>query len=117
MYAYIGGIRDVTAFATVMNNTGHTLTEWSAAMTCFDAENVKVADDELSAYSLIALAHGESLRIRFTDFLPSGVPSECGLSFRGELSLTTAAAASATTDLVVTNYEWETTYEPAAEAG
>ena len=39
-----GGVRYVRASATVTNNTGDTLTEWSAAMTCFDAENdVRVA--------------------------------------------------------------------------
>ena len=49
-----GGIDDVTASATVTNNTGETLTEWSAEMKCFDSAGVTVADDELSSYSLIA---------------------------------------------------------------
>ena len=107
-YAYIGGLRDVTAFATVMNNTGQTLSDWSGSMACFDAENVKVADDEISAYALIALTHGESVRVRFTDLTPTGIPTGCSLTFSGELSLTTAAVASGATDLVITNYSWQT---------
>ena len=107
-YAYIGGLRDVTAFATVMNNTGQTLSDWSGSMACFDAADVKVADDEISAYSLITLAHGESVRVRFTDLAPTGIPTECSLIFRGELSLTTATVASATTDLLIADYSWQT---------
>ena len=100
-----GGIDDVTALATVTNNTGQTLTEWSAEMRCFDSAGVLVADDEVSSYSLIAIAHGEALRVQFRDFQPSGAPTDCSLSFRGELTL-------ATTDLVVTNYEWQTSTSP-----
>lgn len=111
-YAYIGGLRDVTAFATVTNNTGQTLTEWSGVMACFDDENVKVAEDEISAYIVIALAHGESIRLRFTDLVPSGTPTECTLSFRGELVLTTATAVPATADLLVTNFTWQTSTSP-----
>ena len=111
-----GGVRYVRASATVTNNTGDTLTEWSAAMTCFDAENdVRVASHEIYAYSLIALAHGESLRIRFTDYFPTGVPGECYLDFRGEISLTVAETASATPDLLVTSYDWQASTLPSTD--
>ena len=82
-----GGIDNVTASATVMNNTGQTLEEWSAEMRCLEA-GVIVADDQVSAYSLSALANGEAARIQFSDHSPTGTPTECELSFRGELTLT-----------------------------
>lgn len=102
----------VTAWATVTNNSGETLTAWSGEMECVDADGSIVAEDYVSALFLIDLAHGESLRVQFFDLLATDIPSECSVAFPGEVYLWVTEEASEAAHVLVTDFEWATSTDP-----
>ena len=83
---------DITASAVVRNNTDETLSVWSAAMHCRDANDSIVAYDHKTVSSgsgdKDALGVGESARLDFKDQWPQGTPADCEVSFRGRVELT-----------------------------
>ena len=86
-----GQVPDITASVVVRNNTGETLSEWSAAMRCRDETDSIVAYDQITVNSwsgVGVLGVGESARLEFTDAWPQGTPANCEVSFRGRIELT-----------------------------